>query len=912
MVSEIEEFADDIERFVRTGSTIEGAIARYLRLNIPAEKLEEARILYERRVGRIRTLVSPPAIVSPDRRVDGWYGGPRESDVFWPHLHSVLVNGLDDEAMVSVDEASTRITGLLTSPGSTRIRTRGLVLGYVQSGKTTSFMSVIAKAADAGYRVFIVLSGMTDNLRSQTQDRLESSLVKGLEDRWFRLTTLEDDFQSPDNAAFLLGAPGNRLLAVVKKNPHRLRRLLEWLQSAGSVIEDCPVLIVDDEADQASIDVGSGGRRSQINQLIREILDLPKVAYVAYSATPFANLLIDPNDDVDLFPRDFIVDLPRPAAYFGPERLFGRQSLDEDDEEVLGLDVVRPIPEVEVAAVRPPAGRGAADGWSPDFPDSLTDALCWFLLATAARRVRGRGNPHSSMLIHTSMLSSAHEAMAEPVRTNLASLGASLETPEVRAFLKDLWEDEASRVSAAELGETPVSFMELWERLPEVVASTEVVVDNYLSDARLSYDRDNPTTVVVIGGNTLSRGLTLEGLVSSYFVRTAKAYDTVLQMGRWFGYRNHYQDLPRVWMTDELQEWFRDLAFVEEEIRREIARFELSGSSEPRDLRVPIRSHPLMAITSAAKMRAAVPVRASFGDQRRQTILFDHLDKLWLDRNIEAAATLVSSAEQAGATFHAQAPSGRRLLTGVPAACILTFLDKYKFHPGASDVRGDVMSSYIRRQNSYNALQEWSVAIIEGGSGVEFTLSSPSGRWNGLRMVNRSRTAEPQAYANIKALVSRRDRLADVPLSAEEIAERLRSHPRAVPRITPELEEVVYRAIRNETMGSRGLVCLYPINPNSQPGGPAGRTTKAAPAVRTSRQEKEERVPLGAAAPVMGVALFFPTAEGPDPEVSYVIAPPLADVDGQLGDVYAQMADEVRLADRRDEERSAAQGDVSD
>ena len=227
-------------------------------------------------------------------------------------------------------------------PGSPTVATRELVLGYVQSGKTTNFMSVVAKAADVGYRLFVVLSGITDNLRFQTQDRLDDFLVGENAHRWYLLTDAENDFVNPGNAANLLGPGDDRLLAVIKKNPSRLRRLLRWLDSAGqAVLQECPILIVDDEADQASVDVGSKGRTSRINGLIRQILDKPKAAYIAYTATPFANLLIDPSTPTDLYPRDFIVELPKPGDYFGPEKVFGREPItaEEGEDGTDGLDL---------------------------------------------------------------------------------------------------------------------------------------------------------------------------------------------------------------------------------------------------------------------------------------------------------------------------------------------------------------------------------------------------------------------------------------------------------------------------------------------------------------------------------------------------------------------------------------------
>ncbi|RYF46522.1 MAG: alpha-1,4 polygalactosaminidase, partial [Comamonadaceae bacterium] len=409
-IDPIDKLAGLIQTHVAGGGSVAG-FARDFGPHFDPELLKAARARYERSVGLIRELKDPAVLVDEKLKGKDWYGGPKSGDIFWPGLKGKLEPSLPAAALVSVDESSSKILNLMTPPGSLSIRTRGLVLGHVQSGKTTSFMSVAAKAADVGYRLIIVLSGITDNLRSQTQDRLEEQLVgDDSKHKWIRLTTLDYDFQAQVNAAAQLTSDQHRLLAVVKKNPYRLRRLAEWLESAGeAALRSCPILIIDDEADQASIDVGKT-RVSTINKLIRRILDSPKAAYVAYTATPFANLLIDPAEQEGLYPRNFIVNLPAGGDYYGPERLFGRNLLDhvEDDRTAEPDDVIRKVPDADIPAVQPPKGKGAVAHWQPEVAPSMAAAINWFVLATAARWARGHTGAHSSMLIHTSMLADAH------------------------------------------------------------------------------------------------------------------------------------------------------------------------------------------------------------------------------------------------------------------------------------------------------------------------------------------------------------------------------------------------------------------------------------------------------------------------------------------------------------------------
>ncbi len=243
--------------------------------------------------------------------------------------------------------------------------------------------------------------------------------------RWSQLTGLDRDFTKGNNAASYFGKSNRtHVLCVVKKNATVLRKLSEWLGSAADYLQDCPALVIDDEADQATVATKS------INPLIREILDrLPKSAYVGYTASPFANLLINPSAENDLYPEHFIVNLPSPKGqgYFGTEVLFGRYALDgEDPTEVDdGYDMIRDVPEDDVPLVRP-LKRADVEGFAPEITETLQDAIQYFWLCTAARRVRGGGNPHNTMLIHTSVNTTVHNSFHAPLELQRKSLAATL------------------------------------------------------------------------------------------------------------------------------------------------------------------------------------------------------------------------------------------------------------------------------------------------------------------------------------------------------------------------------------------------------------------------------------------------------------------------------------------------------
>lgn len=869
----VEYVADHIELLVRGGMTIPAAVQLLTRspFKPPAEQLRDGRFLYEKRRNGI--LVWPDTEdggVIENFAQESWYGGPKDADLFWPPLRKRLSEEIGD-GVSDVDRSSSRVISLGDRPGNESINTRGLVLGYVQSGKTTNFMSVIAKAADLGYRVIIVLSGTTDNLRRQTQERVDDYLAFPNSGRFHSLTNQEHDFSEvvmrPDA---LLNREDLRLIAVVKKNPARLRRLNKWLKSASATtLALCPILVIDDEADQASIDVGSN-RQSTINKLIRELLSHPKAAYIAYTATPFANLLIDPKDDSDLYPRNFIVSLPRPDAYFGPERIFGSLEPEEGTDPDDGLDIVRVIPDDDAAIVRPPSSKEAFQNWTAEVPRSLRASLLWFLLATTARRLRTSTLQHSSMLVHTSMRAAAHMETQDAIESELQQIRGAFAAQETELLqeLSSLWAKETSAVEARAFDNQTITTEEVMAGLPETLARTKVVVDNYLSTDRLSYPKGEPQTVVVVGGNTLSRGLTLEGLISSYFVRASSAYDTLLQMGRWFGYRKGYEDLVRIWMTAELSEWFTALSIVEAEIRSEIDVYATERKT-PAQLPVRIRTHPQMAITSAAKMRSAVKAKVSYSGTKVQTILFHTNDREWLVGNIAATERLVAEAKAQGHVESELQNTDFRGFRNLDSAVIIDFLSNYKVHENARTIETDPVIRYIRGQNSKGYLTEWNVVFVERKNGTASDLSL--GLERPLNLLQRSKLSPSTPdTANLKAISSTWDRIADLDLDKGIVAKSFGLASENQVR-----DRHLRDARKNRGMEKIGLLVIYPIDKDSEPIRKTNRTILGvAPDAPTTLEPRRnsERIPLEASDHVIGISLIFPDARDETDSVDYLTA----------------------------------------
>lgn len=879
--SDVEKMADTLATLVAGGMTLQGAQTA---LTYAPEGLVHAgRVVYEKRLNLIKEIPDPGILAEKERKVGFWYSGPRHDDVVWPILRSRLLQELPEAAVEGVDSASSKVIGLGSPPGKESISTRGLVLGYVQSGKTTNFMSVVAKAADVGYRLIIVLTGTTENLRMQTQDRLNDYLIEPCSSIWHPLTSVDIDFSVTTGADAILSNPSMRSIAVVKKNPSRLRRLHKWIKTASATTrQNCPILIVDDEADQASIDVGTK-RQSTINGLIRDLLANPKAAYIAYTATPFANLLIDPSVEQDLYPRDFIVDLPRPANYFGAERIFGQleaESLEDSVDD--GLDVVRLISDMEAEAVRPPRNKTLLDQWSPEVSDGMDTAIRWFLLATAARRLRAGKVAHSSMLIHTSMLAGAHEKTAEAVVDHLDGLTAELinEGQGAVDLFRELWESESARVKADSFGNQSIAFDDLMPHLTGAARATKVIVDNYQSNDRLVYDKEHPQTAIVIGGNTLSRGLTLEGLTSSYFVRASTAYDTLLQMGRWFGYRVGYEDLIRIWMTSELKSWFLMLSIVEAEIREEIQVYEAEGKT-PAELPVKIRTHPQMSVTSAAKMRSAVTAQVSYSGRRVQTIMFKEDDGDWLKNNITATKNLFEHLINEGHDENELAAS-RRGFRDVPADEILDFLDSYRVHDSAKSIDKDAIRRYIEKERAEGDLKRWDVVLMEPLSGKEELDLGLVGK---VRLLRRKKMYIPSddGTANLKAVASTSDRVADLDVGLDFIRKSL--NLKSTDKIT-DRQLLQFRQLR-EAADRKGLLCIYPIAKDSDP-----ELDKS-----ELKPVENRRVPLFAAADVMGLCFMFPESRNPRSVVDYVAAK----VDTEY---LESLEEELEAADKLDEAKA--------
>jgi hypothetical protein len=827
-----------VERAVQTGSDTRSIRLELVELFDSEVLIDLAISNYRSRRDHVYDLEDPYVITSDGKKSERsrWYAGPSENSNYWNFVKTRLEQeGRSKIEIEEVLDSSSTILGLLDPPASqVAFSSRGLVLGYVQSGKTTNFIATAAQAADAGYRLIVVLSGVTNNLRKQTQDRLERSLTGTNPNNWHWLTSLDADFNESKNANQLLSPPGNRVIAVIKKNNSRLKSLKKWLNSAPLLTrQGLPVLFIDDEADQATINSAKvAHRQTAINKTLTEILDtkfLPRHAYLGYTATPFANILSDARTEQQLFPRDFIYPLKRPENYFGAEQLFGRNPLAEEEQEISqGRDIVISVSFKDRSQLGKLANTNSVVS-EPTLPNSLLEAIKWFIVSTAARHYRSKKNKFSTMLIHTSGRIYAHQDMKTLVEKQLNSWN-KLPPNEISRLFEDCWDAEKRRGTID--GDEPLpSFYEIESLVSKVLDELKLIVDNSRSDDRLVYDFENEeesVPFIVIGGNTLARGLTLEGLICSYFMRTSSYYDSLLQMGRWFGYRVGYDDLQRIWMQDDLIPMFRDLALVEEEVRSQITELAKEGR-QPIQVPILIRDHPIMGITAPNKMNYAKKLRIGYAEKRTETITFSSNPE-WLQHNLDATKNFVTTLSSRRLIGQNKSDQGFDMAQEVPWDLVKEYVLSYNFLETARIANGELISQYVDLHQGKGELEKWNIFFyktlhstkpsVDFGHGIEI---SP---------INRSaKDIDPlTGVFNIHHLVSSVDGAADVPLGRRELQQRY----------SGQLSDSGMRRARKDFgLQKTGLLGIYLVDKNSE-------------------AMAKDRIPLNVDNHIVGLGFFFP------------------------------------------------------
>lgn len=799
-----------------------------------------------------------------------WYGGPIANPAsHWSRLKDVLQTkkNWSSDMIESLDFGSTAVVAKILDPKVIERgdagHVKGLVLGYVQSGKTANYSAVIAKAIDAGYKFIVVLAGVHNNLRYQTEVRLKEEIIDPNETTCVTLTRTDKkgDFSKTEttSANKACGQPSGFSMAVIKKNVAVLRTFYSWLEAAKpECLAKCPVLIIDDESDQASINTSKNPELnpSAINGAIRKIMSLFKIAsYVGYTATPFANMLIDASVDDDLYPRDFFISLRKPPSYTGAEELFGSQ--DFDDRKVgLGLPIVREVDFEEANHVREISKPKSTDDFV--LGEDLKCAIDGFLLACACRIARKHWMRHFTMLIHCTQRVSVQQQIHDQVQQYLDDVRFLYRKGDAAliARLERQWNDDYAVTTRMIDNEVEIqAFSAILKNLENVVDQLQLVLENSASEARLSYEEK--FWGIVVGGNTLSRGLTLEGLMTSYFVRSSNYYDSLLQMGRWFGYRRGYLDLIRIYMTNDLKERFFHLANVETEIREEIHSMAENGD-KPIDVGVRIRTLPGMSVTNAMKMRSAETNHISLSCTKVQPTF----------HNLSVAALRDSSQAVQGLLQNIVAYGGKRveskftrfqdshLYRGVSAEVILQFLDDHEFSAANLKFNAKRISDYIVQAGETGELEDWSVAFV---SKLKATRSVALSQTVRLGLSDRSISDGLLSELDPEArYVSRVSTPIDEFIDMGDLVQNCPSDVDAFATIEGPKHGIGYFRKKYRPK-DRGLLLIYAINPDSQLD------------ERLNSSSPYPLVPLKAPDVVYGVCFVFPETANRHGSTAYVV-----------------------------------------
>ena len=652
---------------------------------------------------------------------------------------------------------------------------RGMVVGHVQSGKTSNYVGLINKATDAGYKVIIVIAGTISSLRRQTQERIDSGYIGRsssdyLTKKEYNLVgvgkyRVKTEIYPLTSSYYFKGDEGdfnqkartpigtNPVVFVIKKNKGILEKLIDWIAKDSNIRDvngtpklfDVPVLVIDDEADAASVNASKSIEDIKtINKLIRTLLNLfNQNTFIGYTATPYANLFIsqEHNEEAttvvknkkykigeDLFPRDFIINIKAPTNYIGAAKIFGFENPNGETKEP--LDIFRAIDDYD-----PPFFKTINKNNKEDLPEylpkSLEKAIQSFILTCAIRRLRGHENKHNSMLVHVALLVKWIDRVASLVNEKTKEYANAIrsEDSEILQELKELYETDFVPTTDNVLENLDYKDIRIkqhsWEEVKSELKKAVSKIDvrsvhgtrsttnlEYHNIEEIDYNRhENGLSVIAVGGSRLSRGITLEGLSISYYLRTTKMYDSLMQMGRWFGYRPGYVDLCRLYTTEQIFEWFNHLTMATEEMRNDFD--EMTASHQrPKDFRLKVRNHHgLMTITSLAKLHFSKNIEISFSGTNPQTYQLLKT-KSAIENNFKALNNLISVIGFPKKENRKETRGKIRYLfyPNLEIDPICDFIDAFKIEQPS--IKNATLSDYIKSQSKNDNIKEWNVCIV--------------------------------------------------------------------------------------------------------------------------------------------------------------------------------------------------------
>lgn len=677
---------------------------------------------------------------------------------YWERYKKYLLNdkGFSVKVVNTMDDILDKLTDLLGDPSrDVAYSRRGLIIGDVQSGKTANYLGLICKAVDVGYKVVVLMTGTIEKLRKQTQMRVDEGFVGADSDAMMKmlengqvigvgnydssirpmvLTSTADDFkqQNANNLGFDLRNINGPVIFVVKKNSSILKRLNKWLttfnQNGQQKIRQS-ILVIDDEADNASVNTNKDeDSPTAINGQIRDLVSkFEKSSYVGFTATPFANIFIDPDSydamlEEDLFPKDYIYSLNAPSNYTGARNIFAEDGdasymlveIDDNFRNPQSIEFILPLKHKSSIQVR-------------ELPEDLKTAIESFVLANVMEDLAGLSNNHRSMLINVSRFTAVQEEVSGLVNEYLKDIQGACKLycklPSNKA-LQDIYMKRLKKTFETIYSNVHFAWEEVQTQLYNSCGSIIVQTINQRNGQNLNYDDyPNGLRLIAVGGMSLSRGLTLEGLVISYFYRNSRMYDTLMQMGRWFGYRGKYADFCRIWMSDDSIEWYRYISQATDELREEVKRFEDSGLT-PKDFGLRVRSDlTALIVTARNKMRSTEEMECaiSFSGVYIDTPeIYADLDKN--RRNLESVNSLIKTCMEYGDEYTPKAEEGNQyIIRNVPVQVILEFLNEIEVSPKNEKFNTTAIRRFIKEYRG-EELKNWDIAFASGKSEREIVL----------------------------------------------------------------------------------------------------------------------------------------------------------------------------------------------
>lgn len=722
-----------------------------------------ANVLNESEIDEIKRKIKSSLSIKLDKgivienienRHENWYLSKKaEIDAkYWNRYRQYLISNkkFTNRVVNTMDDILDKITDLLGDPTrDVSYARRGLIIGDVQSGKTANYIGLMCKAADVGYKVIVLLTGTTENLRQQTQKRVDEGFVGQKSAAMINkesgsstyvgvgeidpsifptvFTSTKEDFKS--NNAMLLDNISGSVVFVVKKNYTVLDKLNTWLktynQKSNNAINES-ILLIDDEADNASINTNNEDEDpTRINAEIRKLLSkFRKSSYVALTATPFANIFIDPDtvDDMykeDLFPKDYIYSLNAPSNYIGARDIFS-----EDGKYKTMLNEINNdySDKNSIAYILPTNHKSSKK--VNVLPEDLKTAINTFLIANVLEDLKGLKNNHRSMLVNVSKYTNVQDDIAALIVDYLKEIQEScrvfskldtikaLEDKNIKKLKETYEEIYKNKESDNNLPIINVEWSDIQNNLYTSCASVVVNTVNQKSTEKIDYDayKKDGYRVIAVGGMSLSRGLTLEGLVVSYFYRNSKAYDTIMQMGRWFGYREDYKEFCRIWMSEESIEWYRYISEVTDELREEVKRYQ-SSSLTPQDFGLRVRSDKTsLIVTAYNKMKTAEKkecVISLSGEYIETPEIYSDLDKN--KKNLSIINQLVIDLDEDG--YKNNKISENILYKDINKGKIINLLNNIDVSPKNQRFDTKVIKEFIENYKG-DELDKWDIAFV--------------------------------------------------------------------------------------------------------------------------------------------------------------------------------------------------------